>query len=56
VTFERTLQSGVEDHGYARRIARLRAYYFDQAPELLPYLLSVPPTQRLLVQGLLGGR
>ncbi len=56
VTFERTLQSGVEDHGYARRIARLRAYYFDQAPELLPYLLSVPPAERLLVQGLLGGR
>jgi hypothetical protein len=25
VTFERTLQSGIEDHGYARRIARLRA-------------------------------
>jgi hypothetical protein len=56
VTFERTLRSGVEDHGYARRIARLRAYYFDQTPELLPYLLSVPPTERLLVQGLHGGR
>jgi hypothetical protein len=56
VTFERTLQNGVEDHGYARRIARLRAYYFDQAPELLPYLLSVPPEERLHVQGLLGGR
>jgi hypothetical protein len=56
VTFERTLQSGIEDHGYARRIARLRAYYFEQAPELLPYLLSVPPTERLLVQGLVGGR
>src|SRR5438876_9818372 len=26
VTFERTLQSGIEDYGYARRIARLRAY------------------------------
>jgi len=25
VTFERTLRSGVEDHGYARRIARLRS-------------------------------
>jgi hypothetical protein len=44
VSFERTLQNGVEDHGYARRIARLRAYYFDEAPELLPYLLSVPAT------------
>jgi hypothetical protein len=52
VSFERTLQSGIEDYGYARRIARLRAYYFDQAPELLPYLLSVPPTERLPVLGL----
>src|SRR5207244_5905078 len=52
VTFERTLQSGIEDYGYARRIARLRAYYFDHAPELLPYMLSVPPTERLPVLGL----
>jgi hypothetical protein len=26
VTFERVLQSGIEDFGYAERIARLRAY------------------------------
>ncbi len=52
VSFERTLQSGIEDWGYARRIARLRAYYFDQAPELLPYMLSVHPTERLPVLGL----
>jgi hypothetical protein len=52
VSFERTLQSGMEDWGYARRIARLRAYYFDQAPELLPYMLSIPPRERLDVQGL----
>jgi hypothetical protein len=55
VTFERTLQSGIEDLGYARRIARLRAYYFDNVPELTPYLLSVEPEQRLVVQGLRGG-
>jgi hypothetical protein len=55
VTFERTLQSGIEDLGYARRIARLRAYYFDKAPELVPYLLSVEPERRLRVQGLMGG-
>jgi hypothetical protein len=55
VTFDRTLQSGTEDLGYARRIARLRAYYFDNAPELAPYVLSVPPAQRLLVEGLRGG-
>jgi len=52
VSFERTLQSGIEDWGYARRIARLRAYYFDQAPELLAYMLSVPPTERLPALGL----
>lgn len=28
VTFERVLQSDIEDHGYAQRIARLRAFYF----------------------------
>jgi hypothetical protein len=27
-TFDRVLQSGVEDHGYTRRIAQLRGYYF----------------------------
>jgi len=55
VTFQRVLQSGIEDHGYAERIARLRAYYFDCAPELTPYLASVPPPQRLAIQGLRGG-
>src|SRR5262252_652911 len=56
VTFERALQSGIEDLGYARRIARLRAYYFDKAPELAPYLLRpdqrLLPEQRLLAKGL----
>jgi hypothetical protein len=56
VTYERVLQSGIEDHGYARRIALLRGYYFDEAPELIPYLLSVPEADRLEVQGLWGGR
>jgi hypothetical protein len=55
VTFERALQSGIEDLGYARRIALLRGYYFDNAPELTPYLLSVPPAERLRVQGLRSG-
>ena len=50
VTFQRVLQSGIEDHGYAERIARLRAYYFDCAPELVPYLASVPPPQRLVIR------
>ncbi len=56
VTFERALQTGVEDYGYARRIALLRGYYFDHAPELAPYLLSVPESERLRVQGLGGDR
>lgn len=55
VTFDRVLQSGIEDHRYARRIAWLRGYYFDQAPELVGYLLSVAPAERLRVQGLGGG-
>jgi hypothetical protein len=54
-TFERTLQSGIEDLGYARRIAQLRAYYFDHAPELAPYLLSVRPEHRLAAEGLPTG-
>jgi hypothetical protein len=71
VTFERVLQSGIEDLRYARRIALVRGYYLDEAPELTPYLLSVleqrqtdlpqpPPNvgvkqHRLQVQGLWGG-
>jgi hypothetical protein len=46
VTFDRVLQSGIEDHSYAHRIARLRGYYFQYAPELVDYLLSVPPAGR----------
>ena len=56
VTFQRTLQSGIEDYGYARRIARLRAYYFDTAPELVPYLASVGEPDRLRILGLTDGR
>ena len=32
-TFHRVLQSGIEDLGYARRIAQLRCYYLDHAPD-----------------------
>jgi hypothetical protein len=56
VTFERVLQSGVEDLGYARRIALLRGYYFDEAPELTPYLMSVPESDRLGMLGLWARR
>lgn len=55
-TFNRVLQSGVEDFSYASRIARLRGYYFQYAPELVGYLHSVPPAERLRLQGIGGGR
>ncbi len=55
-TFERTLQSSIEDTEYARRIALLRGYYFGHAPEIAPYLLSVPPAERLLMQRVPGDR
>jgi hypothetical protein len=55
MTFQRALQSGMEDFGYATRIARLRAYYFDFAPEITPYLSSVSASERLAIQGLRGG-
>jgi hypothetical protein len=41
-TFHRVLQSGIEDLGYARRIAQIRAYYFDHASEVAGYLPSRP--------------
>jgi hypothetical protein len=56
VTFERALQSSIEDTEYARRIALLRGYYFGEAPEIAPYLLSAPPAERLLMQRVPGDR
>jgi hypothetical protein len=56
VTFERALQSSIEDTEYARRIALLRGYYFGHAPEIAPYLLSVPPAERLFMQRVPGDR
>ena len=50
VTFVRALQSSMEDTEYARRIALLRGYYFEHAPEIAPYLLSVPRAERLHMQ------
>ena len=50
-TFNRVLQSGIEELGYASRIARLRDYHLQYAAELAGYLLSVPPAERLRLQG-----
>jgi hypothetical protein len=41
VTFQRLVQSSLEDIAYAQRIARLRSLYVALAPELEPYLLLV---------------
>jgi hypothetical protein len=41
VTFQRLVQSAIEDIAYAQRIARLREFYLALAPELEPYLLLV---------------
>lgn len=49
-TFNRVLQSGLEDLAYARRVAQLRDYYFDHAPELARYLLN--PAEHLPTPGL----
>ena len=55
VTLDRVLQSGIQELHYVERIARLRAYYFDFAPELTHYLASVPPSRRLAILGLRSG-
>ena len=54
VTFERTLQSSIEDTEYARRIALVRGYYFEHAPEIAEYMLRVPPAEMLLMQRVPG--
>jgi hypothetical protein len=56
VTFERALQTGLDDHLLWRRIALLREYYLREAPELCDYLVSVPPSQVLMTGSLLAGR
>jgi hypothetical protein len=56
VTFERAVQSSLEDTEYARRIAMLRAFYFEHAPEITPYLLSTPRAERLHMQRVPGDR
>jgi hypothetical protein len=53
VTFQRLVQSSIEDIAYAQRIARLRAFYVGLAPELDPFLLMV---QGPHAEGLLHGK
>jgi hypothetical protein len=56
VTFGRALQSSIEDTEYARRIALLRGYYLEHAPEIGPYLVSSPAAEQLLMQRVPGDR
>jgi hypothetical protein len=56
VTFERTLQTSIEDTEYARRIALLRTYYFEHAPEIDRYLLGSTPAERLHMGRVPGDR
>jgi len=56
MTFQRVLQSGIEDHGYARRISQLRAFYFEQVPQLTDYMPRIPPQEQISVRGLSHGR
>jgi hypothetical protein len=56
VTFERSLQIGLEDVVLMRRIALLREYYFREAPELREYLVSAPVSGVISAGSLLAGR
>lgn len=56
MTFQRVLQSGIEDHGYARRIAQLRQFYFESAPQVAEYMPRVPAQEVISVRGLSQGR
>jgi hypothetical protein len=55
-TFDRVLRSGIEAVHYGERIARLRAYYFDIAPELTQYLASLPSPRHRAIRALEGRR
>ena len=46
ITFERVLQSGIEDLTYARGIARIRHLYLEYAPQLRPYFILSADDER----------
>jgi hypothetical protein len=56
MTFQRVLQTGIEDHGYARRISRLRGFYFERVPQLTDYMPRVPAQEGISARGLSAGR
>ena len=56
VTYERVLRTGIEDHEYARRMARLRPFNFDAAPELAAYMPRTTLQDRVHTGGHAGAR
>ena len=56
VTFERALRTSIEDHDYARRMSRLRAFNFDAAPELAAYMPRTTLQDRIHTGGFAGAR
>jgi hypothetical protein len=56
VTFERALRTSIEDHDYARRMSRLRAFNFDAAPELAAYMPRTSLQDRIHTGGFAGAR
>jgi hypothetical protein len=59
-TFNRTLQTSIDDTIYIQRINRLRRFYIEAAPELADYLMLPAPTDDksavLGREGFRGGR
>ncbi len=39
ITFQRTIQSGIDDALYSRGINRIRHFYVEMVPEITPYLI-----------------
>jgi hypothetical protein len=56
VTFERVLQSGVEDIVYAHGINRIRHLYLEHAPDMLPYFILSSSDDDASVMGNLAMR
>ncbi|HEV8190610.1 MAG TPA: hypothetical protein VGP82_03880 [Ktedonobacterales bacterium] len=56
VTFERVLQSGIEDLIYARGINRIRHLYQEHAPEMRPYFILSAHDDEAAVMGNLAMR
>ena len=46
ITFERVLQSAIEDLTYARAIMRIRSLYLELAPQLRPYFVLAADDER----------